>query len=104
MGPNTQSNQYSTRRAQHGKPALLPKDAKTTKISCPAFSSLHTNVLLNPFDLEKYTGIYKKNENDFDIFTTLTNSLGYLKSSFVFTQAAQNCKKLLYLKLDLGWP
>ena len=53
-----------------------------------------------------YTGIGRKNETEFDIFSTLTNSLEHFISSFyrVCTQAVHNCKQLAYLKLFLGCP
>ena len=52
------------------------------------------------------TGMDRKNETDFDIFTTLTNRLGQVKSSFFFlcTKAVYNFKQLTYRKLDLGCP
>ena len=50
-----------------------------------------------------FTGIVRKKETEFVIFTTRTHSLGRLKSRFFLcTQGVHNCTQLRNWKLDLG--
>ena len=72
-------------------------------------SDFHSHTAFLSRQTSASTGIGRKNETEVDIFTTLTNSLGHLKSSFFSgnpscLQAVYNCKQLAYWKLDLGSP